>query len=175
MSVVRGRAYCARVGNHWSGVVRTAREPGLLCCPLISRRLSVVASEALARAGSRGRQWSWRRGWVEGMGRDGVWVSMVLTSTLHRRCTSGRNRSIPTILAGCVDGGLVHVSAVDTEAVALIDSAGSRWPSQVPHPGACRALPAPAQGPEGRDSTPSSGPGPPPNPSRPTGTRVGLN
>ncbi|OLO73108.1 hypothetical protein BKH20_00005 [Actinomyces oris] len=114
------------------------------------------------------------------MWRDGVSVSTALTLTLHRRCTPRKNRSIPTILAGCVDGGLVDVSAVDTEAVALIDSAGSRWPSQVPHPGACRAfpcraLPAPAQGPGDRDSTPSSGPGPPPNPSRPTGTRVGLN
>jgi len=75
------------------------------------------------------------------MRRDGVSVSTALTSILHRRCTSGRNRSIPTILAGCVDGGLVDVSAVDTEAVALIDSAGSRWPSQVPHPGACRTFP----------------------------------
>ena len=34
---------------------------------------------------------------------------MVLTSTLHRRCTPKTNRSIPTILAGCVDGGIVAV------------------------------------------------------------------
>ena len=49
------------------------------------------------------------------MWRDGVSVSTALTSILHRRCTSGRNRSIPTILAGCVDGGLVNVSALDTK------------------------------------------------------------
>ena len=34
---------------------------------------------------------------------------MVLTSTLHRRCTPKTNRSIPTILAGCVDGGIAAV------------------------------------------------------------------
>ena len=48
------------------------------------------------------------------MGRDGVSVSMVLTSTLHRRCTPKKNRRIPTIPAGCFGGRLVHVSAVDT-------------------------------------------------------------
>ena len=36
-------------------------------------------------------------------------VSMVLTSTLHRRCTSKTNRSIPTILTGRFDGGIVAV------------------------------------------------------------------
>ena len=45
---------------------------------------------------------------------DGVWVSMVLTSTLHRRCAPKKNRSIPTIYAGCFGGRLVDVSAVDT-------------------------------------------------------------
>jgi len=34
---------------------------------------------------------------------------MVLTSTLHRRCTSKTNRSIPTILTGRFDGGIVAV------------------------------------------------------------------
>ena len=43
-----------------------------------------------------------------------MWVSMVLTSQAHRRCASGRNRRIPTILAGCFGGRLVDVSAVDT-------------------------------------------------------------
>ncbi|OLO66524.1 hypothetical protein BKH20_12375 [Actinomyces oris] len=41
-------------------------------------------------------------------------MSTALTSTLHRRCTPRKNRSIPTIPAGCFDGRLVHVSAVDT-------------------------------------------------------------
>ena len=36
-------------------------------------------------------------------------VSMVLTSTLHRRCTPKTNRSIPTILTGRFDGGIVDV------------------------------------------------------------------
>ena len=36
-------------------------------------------------------------------------ASMVLTSTLHRRCTSKTNRSIPTILTGRFDGGIVAV------------------------------------------------------------------
>ena len=48
------------------------------------------------------------------MGRDGVSVSTALTSTLHRRCTPKKNRIIPTIPTGCFDGGIVHVSAVDT-------------------------------------------------------------
>ena len=39
---------------------------------------------------------------------------MVLTSTLHRRCMPKTNRSIPTILTGRFDGGIVDVSAVDT-------------------------------------------------------------
>ena len=36
-------------------------------------------------------------------------ASMVLTSTLHRRCTSKTNRNIPTILTGRFDGGIVDV------------------------------------------------------------------
>ena len=43
-----------------------------------------------------------------------MWVSMVLTSTPHRRCTPERNRSIPTISAGFLGGRLGNVSAVDT-------------------------------------------------------------
>ena len=45
---------------------------------------------------------------------DGSLVAMVLTSTLHRCCAPRKNRSIPTIPAGNIDGRLVHVSAVDT-------------------------------------------------------------
>ena len=43
-----------------------------------------------------------------------MWVSMVLTSTPHRRCMPERNRRIPTIPAGRTGAGLVDVSAVDT-------------------------------------------------------------
>ena len=45
---------------------------------------------------------------------DGLPVSMVLTSQAHRCCTPRKNRIIPTICAGRVDAGIVHVSAVDT-------------------------------------------------------------
>ena len=48
------------------------------------------------------------------MGRDGALVSTALTSTLHRRRTPKKNRIIPTIPAGNIDAGHVHVSAVDT-------------------------------------------------------------
>ena len=34
---------------------------------------------------------------------------MVLTSTLHRRCTPKTNLNIPTILTGRFDGGIVDV------------------------------------------------------------------
>ena len=44
----------------------------------------------------------------------GASVSMVLTSTPHRRCMPERNRRISTISAGCFGGRLVDVSAVDT-------------------------------------------------------------
>ena len=43
-----------------------------------------------------------------------MWVSMVLTSQAHRRCTPKKNRRIPTIPAGNIGGWIVHVSAVDT-------------------------------------------------------------
>ena len=43
-----------------------------------------------------------------------MWVSMVLTSQAHRRRTPKKNRRIPTIPTGRVDGWIVHVSAVDT-------------------------------------------------------------
>ena len=43
-----------------------------------------------------------------------MWVSMVLTSIPHRRCTPKKNRRIPTIPAGRTDVGPANVSAVDT-------------------------------------------------------------
>ena len=39
---------------------------------------------------------------------------MVLTLKAYRRGTPEKNRSIPTIPAGCTDVGPAHVSAVDT-------------------------------------------------------------
>ena len=45
---------------------------------------------------------------------DGVWVSMVLTSTPHRCCTPKKDRRISTIPSGCFDGRLGSVGAVDT-------------------------------------------------------------
>ena len=76
-----------------------------------------MTSETLARAGTRGRLVALEARAAEGRGmteHDGVWVSTVLTSTPHRRCTPERNRSIPTISAGFLGGRLAHVSAVDT-------------------------------------------------------------
>ncbi|WP_080553315.1 hypothetical protein [Actinomyces oris] len=62
-----------------------------------------MTSETLARAGTRGRLVALEARAAEGRGmteHDGVWVSTVLTSTPHRRCTPKKNRSIPTISAG---------------------------------------------------------------------------
>ena len=96
-------------------------------CPVSSLLLT---PEALAQVGARGRlvvlesTVSWKMA-------GGAWVSMVLASTLRRRCTPRRNRSIPTILAGRSDGGLAHVSAVDTGSAGGIDSAGPWRPCGV--------------------------------------------
>ena len=79
-------------------------------CPVSSLLLT---PEALAQVGARSRlvvlksTVSWKMA-------GGAWASIVLTSTLRRRRTPRRNRSIPTILAGRSDGGIAHVSAVDT-------------------------------------------------------------
>ena len=96
-------------------------------CPVSSLLLT---PEALAQVGARGRlvvlesTVSWKMA-------GGAWVSMVLTSTPHRHRMPGRNRSIPTILAGRFDGGLVDVSAVDTGSAGGIDSAGPWRPCGV--------------------------------------------
>ena len=79
---------------------------------------------------------------------------MVLTSQAHRRCTPQKNRSIPTIPAGCFGGRLVHVSAVDTgprrsESEVLTAEFGVSVTSR---PAPC---PLPAQGPGGHGSTPA--------------------
>ena len=77
-----------------------------MCC--------LLTSETLARAGTRGVLVVLEVTMHGGKRPDGSLVSMVLTSTLHRCCAPRKNRSIPTISAGNIDGRLVHVSAVDT-------------------------------------------------------------
>ena len=106
------------------------------------RHVSVMTSEALARTGTRGQAAG-----PEGEGglkarHDGAWVSMVLTSIPHRRCTPQKNRRIPTIPTGCFDGGIVHVSAVDTgprrsEPVGLTAESGISATGPPPSPARC--------------------------------------
>ena len=78
-------------------------------------------------------------------------MSTALTSTLHRRCTPKKNRRIPTIPTGRVDGWIVHVSAVDTgprgsESGVLGDRARRRRGVEPPPqlPPTLRRLPHPA-------------------------------
>ncbi|OLO70809.1 hypothetical protein BKH20_05045 [Actinomyces oris] len=76
------------------------------------------------------------------MVRDGVSVSTALTSALHRRCTPKKNRSIPTIPAGCFDGWIVDVSAVDTgqrgsESAGFLRQSPAPPPQVRPLPAAC--------------------------------------
>ena len=78
------------------------------------RHVSVMTSEALARAGIRGKFVVLEAAMRGGKRSGRSLVSMVLTSQAHRRCTPKKNRIIPTICAGRVDAGHVHVSAVDT-------------------------------------------------------------
>ena len=76
--------------------------------------VSVMSSETLARRGARGRLVVLGATMSRGKRLDGLPVSMVLTSQAHRRRTPKKNRRIPTIPTGRVDGWIVHVSAVDT-------------------------------------------------------------
>ena len=78
------------------------------------RRVSVVASEALARAGARGRLVVLKAAMRGGKRSGRSLVSMVLTSQAHRRRAPRKNRRIPTIPTGRFGGWIVHVSAVDT-------------------------------------------------------------
>ena len=78
------------------------------------RHVSVMTSEALARAGARGVLVVLEAAMRGGKRSGRSLVSMVLTSQAHRRCTPRINRRIPTISAGCFDGRIVHVSAVNT-------------------------------------------------------------
>ena len=64
----------------------------------------------LNRIGSRGRRPTTPPPGTPG----GPAMSMVLTLTLHLRCTLWRNRIIPTIPAGRSDDEIVNVSAMDT-------------------------------------------------------------
>ena len=84
----------------------------MACTP--PRRCGLLMSEALAPVGAGGGLGvpESRVGRKKSAG--GPLVSMVLTSTRHRRRTLRRNLRIPTILGEVLDGGLVDVSAVDT-------------------------------------------------------------
>ena len=77
---------------------------------------------------------------------------MALTSALHRRRTSKRNRTIPTIPVESFGRGLVDVSAVDTESRACSTPRCLGGGPASP----CYACPlqAPVLGPGGHDSTP---------------------
>ena len=78
--------------------------------------MGVMTSETLARAGALGglmvREARSKGRDLAGPGRS--LVSMVLTLKAYRRRTPKKNRRISTIPAGCFDGRLVNVSAVDT-------------------------------------------------------------
>ena len=138
--------------------------------------VSVMTSEALARAGSRGRLVVLEAAMRGGKRSGRSLVSMVLTSIPHRRCTPKKNRRIPTIPTGNIDSRLVHVSTVDTgprrnESGALGGTARRLRHRSAPPPARClrgarskvgpsrsriwpRPLP-PAQGPGGHGSTPA--------------------
>ena len=73
-----------------------------------------MTSETLARAGSRGVLVVLEAAMRGGKRSGRSLVSIALTSQTHRRCTPQKNRSIPTIPTGNIDGRIVHVSAVDT-------------------------------------------------------------
>ena len=90
----------SRAARCFSGAVH------LMCC--------LLASETLARAGARGRLVVLEAAMRGGKRSGRSLVSTALTSTLHRRRTPKKNRRIPTIPTGRVDGWIVHVSAVDT-------------------------------------------------------------
>ena len=88
-----------------------------------------------------------------------MWVSIVLTSTPHRRYMPERNRRIPTIPAGRADAGPVDVSAADTgqgrrESVVRTAEPGTLTLGPAALLPAWSSL-APAQGPGGHGSTPA--------------------
>ena len=95
-----------------------------------------MASEVLARAGTRGGPVVLEAMVGRGEKHDGVSVSTVLTSTPHRRRTPKENRSIPTTLAGRPDAGPVDVSAVDTGLPAGSTPRGLGGEAGRSHPGA---------------------------------------
>ena len=78
-----------------------------LCAECLVASLLRCAVRRVACPGTDG-------GGIEGKGAGGASLSMVLTSTPLWRCTTERNRIIPTISIGCFDVGRVNVSAVDT-------------------------------------------------------------
>ena len=125
--------------------------------------VSVMSSETLARRGARGRLVVLGATMSRGKRLDGLPVSMVLTSQAHRRRTPKKNRRIPTIPTGRVDGWIVHVSAVDTgprgsESGVLGDRARRRRGVEPPPqlPPTLRRLPHPAPPPGSHHASPTS-------------------
>ena len=108
---------------------------------------------------------SWRRRRADECGLAGVLVSIVLTSTEHRRHSPRSNRRIPTIPAVRIDHRPVDVRGVDTGLLAgttprgLDGGAGHLWPllphlAPVPAPGGTDATPAPTRAPSSGRPTP---------------------
>ena len=87
---------------------------GMCVVSSVLGHVGVMTSETLSRTGSRGRLVVLEAAMRGGKRSGRSLVSMVLTSTPHRCCAPKKNRRIPTIPAGNIDGRLVHVSAVDT-------------------------------------------------------------
>ena len=118
---------------------------GMCVVSWLLSHVGVMTSEALVRVRALGRlvvleaRVASRRG-MTGPGRS--LVSMVLTSQAHRCCTPRKNRRIPTIPAGNIDGRLVYASTVDT-GPRRSESAGIL----VAQPGACATDPPPPPAP----------------------------
>ena len=73
-------------------------------------------------------------------------VSTALTLTPYRRCTPERNRSIPTIPAGCTDVWPANVSAVDTGLVGVSSGFLRHGPAPGHRSAPTVPCPPPAQG-----------------------------
>jgi len=92
----------------------TLADPVCLVSSLL-RHVSVMASETLAPAGIQGG--SGRSGRVSELVEEVclVRVAMERTSTPHWRRRPRKNRRIPGMSSGCIDGGAAGVRCVGTE------------------------------------------------------------